>query len=94
MAAVDQHAADLLEPELMGQNSLSDNFFLGVFMKIRLAFCLLLGAGILVFAGPRSAVPGSAGRTKTPICCYDNTSPAALTCPAIRKRSWTKWRCG
>jgi predicted amidohydrolase YtcJ len=34
---------------------LSDNFFLGVFMKIRLAFCLLLGAGIVVFAGPRSA---------------------------------------
>ena len=37
--------------------------------------------------------PGSAARTKTPICCCDNTSPEAPTCPAIRKRSSTRSRC-
>jgi hypothetical protein len=34
-----------------------------------------------------------AARTKTPICCCDNTSLEAPTCLAIRKRSSTRSRC-
>ena len=38
-------------------------------------------------------VPGSAVRTKTPMGYYGKTSLGDLTCPAMRKRIWTKWRC-
>jgi hypothetical protein len=38
-------------------------------------------------------VPGSEARTKTPICCYGNTSLEAPTWRAIRKRSSTRSRC-
>jgi IS30 family transposase len=33
-------------------------------------------------------------KRKTRMGYYDNTSLGALTCPAIRNRIWTKWRCG
>jgi IS30 family transposase len=33
-------------------------------------------------------------KRKTGMGHHDNTSLGALTCPAIRKRMWTKWRCG
>ena len=37
--------------------------------------------------------PGSAARTKTPICCCDHTSPEAPTSLPILKRSSTRSRC-
>jgi hypothetical protein len=43
------------------------------------------------FCDPQS--PGNAARTKTPICCYDNTSPEAPTCLPIHKRSSIRSHC-
>jgi hypothetical protein len=42
------------------------------------------------FCDPQS--PWQRGTTKTPICCYGNTSREALTCLAIRKCSSTRSR--
>jgi IS30 family transposase len=43
------------------------------------------------FCDPQS--PWQRAPTKTPICCYGNTSREAPTCLVIRKRSSTRSRC-